>query len=190
MELSTSAIIGIILFALLIIVAVYMVLTYNSLARLKIGVEEGFSTMDVYLKKRWSLLPNLVETVKGYMEHEKDLITEITEIRSSKYENLSVAQKAKADERITTDLSKIIALAENYPDLKSSTNFVQLSNQIMQIEEDIAKSRKYYNGTVRNYNNKIVTFPSGLFAKIYGFKKAPMFEASPEERQDVEIELL
>lgn len=172
-----------------VLLIVYIVVTYNKLQRLKIRVEEGFSTMDVYLKKRWDLIPQLVEVVKGYMKHEKELLQELTNIRQSSYSNLSFQDKANTSEQLSEDLSKIIAVSENYPELKASTNFVHLSEEITNVEEDIANARKYYNGTVRNINEQIVTFPSSVVAAIFKFKKEKMFEATLEERNDVKIKM-
>jgi LemA protein len=145
--------------------------------------------MDVYLKKRWDLIPNLVETVKGYTKHEEAVLKEVTTIRSSAYDNMSNQEKFMANSKISTDLGKIMALAENYPDLKASTNFIDLSNELSQTEEDIANARKYYNGTVKNYNNIVEKFPANIFAKILGFARKEFFEATNEERENVIVKL-
>ena len=179
-------IIGIIV---VLLITIYTVVTYNQLQKLKVRVEEGFSTIDVYLKKRWDLIPQLVEVVKGYMKHEKELLQELTNIRTSSYNNLSFQDKANTTDQLSEDLAKIIAVSENYPELKASTNFVHLSEEITKVEEDIANARKYYNGTVRNINEKIVIFPSSIIASIFKFKKEKMFEAKFEERNDVKIEM-
>lgn len=171
------------------VIIIYTILTYNSFAKLKIRVEEGFSTMDVYLKKRWDLIPNLVETVKGYIKHEKDLLTEITKIRKVTYDNMTTNEKINTNNELSSKISRLFAIAENYPELKSSDNFITLSEELTQVEEDIANARKYYNGTVRNLNEKIVTFPSNIIGKIFGFKKEKMFEATDEERTNVKINI-
>ena len=180
---------GYIILAIVVLLAIYLLSTYNSLAKLKVRVEEGFSTMDIYLKKRWSLIPNLVETVKGYMKHEKELLTELTKLRETSYDKMNMSDKVTSNDKLSHEITKTMAVAENYPELKSSSNFIDLSNQLAKIEEDIANARKYYNGTVRNYNDKIVTFPSGMIAKLFGFKQEKMFEASTEEREDVNINI-
>lgn len=180
---------GYIILAIVVIIAIYLVVTYNSLAKLKVRVDEGFSTMDIYLKKRWSLIPNLVETVKGYMKHEKELLTELTKLRETSYDSMNMTDKVSSNDKLSHELTKLMAVAENYPDLKASSNFIDLSNQLSKIEEDIANARKYYNGTVRNLNDKIVTFPSGMVAKMFGFKEQQMFEATAEEREDVNINI-
>lgn len=179
----------IIIAVVVVLLGIYVMITYNKLAKLKIRVEEGFSTMDVYLKKRWDLIPNLVDIVKGYMKHEGELLKELTKIRKTSYETLSFEEKANTSGKLSDDISKIFAIAEDYPELKASENFINLSEEITKVEEEIANARKYYNGTVRNINVKIVTFPSMLVALIFGYKKEKMFEATTEERNDVEISL-
>ena len=126
------------------IILVYGIITYNNLTKWKNLVKEAFSTMDIYLKKRWDLIPNLVEIVKGYAQHEKDVLEKITELRTNNYEEMSKDKKININEQITNNLSKIVAIAENYPELKSSENFSQLSKDLTKIEDEIANSRKYY----------------------------------------------
>ena len=161
----------------------------DNLTKWKNLVKEAFSTMDIYLKKRWDLIPNLVEIVKGYAQHEKDVLEKITELRTNNYEEMSKDKKININEQITNNLSKIVAIAENYPELKSSENFSQLSKDLTKIEDEIANSRKYYNGTVRIYNNKIQMFPSSIIAKIFGFKESKMFEANIEEKNNIKVEI-
>ena len=178
-----------ILIGVLILIAIYVLVTYNSLVRLNNSVKEAFATMDVYLKKRWDLIPNLVETVKGYAKHEKETLQSVINLRNSIYDDMSQNEKIEANEKINSGISKIIALAESYPDLKANQNFLNLSNQLSKIEEDIANSRKYYNAVVKNMNNKILMFPSNIVAKIFGYKELKMFEAQKSERENVRIEL-
>ena len=143
----------------------------------------------MYLKKRWDLIPNIVETVKGYAKHEKDTLKEVTNLRKSTYDNMSVDEKIKANEQLSSDISKIMLLAEAYPDLKASENFKKLGDQLTQVEDEIANSRKYYNGTVRIYNNKVEMFPSNIFAGIFGYKTKAMFEANADERKNIKVDL-
>lgn len=178
-----------IIIAIIVIIVIYAFTLYNSLVKLNNKVKEAFSTMDVYLKKRWDLIPNIVETVKGYAEHEKETIKEIVNLRNSAYNNMSDDDKIKTNEKLSTGINKMMALAEAYPDLKSNENFIDLSNQLAKVEEDIANSRKYYNGVVRMFNNKVEMFPSNIFANIFGYKSKKMFEASAVERENVKIEL-
>ena len=180
-------ILGIVILIIVLIVA-YVLGTYNSLVGLKNKVEEAFSTMDVYLKKRWDLIPNLVETVKGYAKHEKDTLREVIEMRNAPYDSMSNSEKIDANNKLTQGIVKIMALAESYPELKANENFKELSNQLTKIEEDIANSRKYYNGTVRIINDKVQMFPSNIIANMFGFKKQKMFEANEAERENVKVE--
>lgn len=176
-----------ILIAVLVIILIYVLSLYNSFVRLNNTVKEAFSTMDVYLKKRWDLIPNLIETVKGYTKHEKETLEEIVKLRNSAYDNMSDEDKLKTNEQLSKGINKIMALAESYPDLKASDNFNDLSNQLTKVEEDIANSRKYYNGTVKQFNNKVEVFPSNIIASIFGYKSKKMFEVSTEERENVKV---
>lgn len=177
-------IIGVI--ALLII---YILIMFNSFVKLNNKVKEAFATMDVYLKKRWDLIPNLVETVKGYAKHEKDTLESIVELRNSKYDNLNTDEKITKNEQMTDRITKLMALAESYPDLKADKNFRDLAKELTRTEDEIAQSRKYYNAVVRVFNNKVEMFPSNLFAMIFGYKTKKMFEAKDEERENVKVTL-
>jgi len=178
-----------ILIVIIAVILIYAFILYNGFVSLNNKVKEAFSTMDVYLKKRWDLIPNIVETVKGYSKHEKDTLIEVIEMRSGYYDNMSLDEKIKANEALTSDISRIMAIAEAYPELKANENFINLSKELTKVEEDIANSRKYYNGVVRIYNNKVEMFPSNIFAKIFGFKSKSMFEAKEEEKENVKVEL-
>lgn len=178
-----------IIIAIIILIIIYVFALYNSFVKLNNKVKEAFSTMDVYLKKRWDLIPNIVETVKGYAKHEKDTLKEVVELRNSAYDKMSDDEKLKTNEQLSSGISKIMALAEAYPDLKANENFKDLSNQLIKVEDDIANSRKYYNGIVRIYNNKVEMFPSNIFAGLFGYKSKAMFEASANERENIKVEL-
>ncbi len=167
---------------ILIVILVYVFIQYNSLVKSNNLVKEAFSTMDVYLKKRWDLVPNLVESVKGYAGYEKEIFSEITKLRTNSYDAMTTNNKINMNEQLTQEILKVMAISENYPELKASDNFSQLSKDLTKIEDDIANSRKYYNGTVRILNNQIQMFPSNIVAKIFGFKQANMFEAKSEEK--------
>ena len=175
--------------AIVVFLIIYSLLTYNSLTKLQNKVEEAFSTMDVYLKKRWDLIPNLVETVKGYAKHEKDTLTEVIAMRNENYDNLNTNDKVNVNNKISGKVQKLMALAESYPELKADKNFRDLSNQLSIVEDEIANARKYYNGTVRMMNNKIEMFPSNIIAKLFGFKIKSMFEADDYERKNIKVEL-
>ena len=178
-----------IIIAIVILLTVYILVTYNSLIKLKNIVKEAFSTMDIYLKKRWDLIPNLVEVVKGYAKHEKEILNQVTTLRTNNYQNMSMDKKINVNEQLTQGISKIIAISENYPDLKASQNFLELSRDLTKIEDEIANSRKYYNGSVRIFNTKIQVFPNNIISKIFGFKEANMFEANADERNNVNVDL-
>ncbi len=178
-------IIGIILFVCLL----YFIVVYNKLVKLSNYVDEGFSTMDVYLKKRWDLIPNLVEVVKGYARHEEGTLREIVELRSNRYDSLSNEMKIKTNERLNNAINKIMVLAESYPELKANENFLQLSNNLTSIEDEIAQSRKYYNAVVRNFNNKVEMIPSNIVAKLLGYKTKLMFTADDNERENVKVKM-
>ncbi len=179
-----------IIIAIIVLIVIYALALYNSFVKLNNKVKEAFSTMDVYLKKRWDLIPNIVETVKGYAKHEKDTLKEVVELRNSTYDKMSDEEKIKTNEQLSSGINKIMALAEAYPDLKANENFKDLSKQLTKVEDDITNSRKYYNGVVRIYNNKVEMFPSNIFAGdcLVTNQKA-MFEASANERENVKVEL-
>jgi LemA protein len=166
---------------------VYVLASYNSLVNLRNRVQEAFATMDVYMKKRWDLIPNIVESVKGYAKHEKETLESIVNLRSNAYDKMAQDDKIAADGQITGALSKLMALAESYPDLKANQNFMQLSTELSKVEEDIANSRKYYNAVVRNYNNAVQMFPSNIVSAIFGFKEMAMFETADRENVKVQF---
>ena len=171
------------------LILIYFGVTYNSFVKLSNTVKEAFSTMDVYLKKRWDLIPNIVETVKGYAKHEKSTLKEIIELRNSTYDNMSTNEKVDVNNKLSQGINKLMAIAEAYPELKANENFKDLSQQLTKVEDDIANSRKYYNGAVRIFNDKVQMFPSNIVAGILGFKEQKMFEASENERENVQVKL-
>ena len=176
-----------IVIAIIVIIIIYAFITYNNFIKLKNMVKEAFATMDVYLKKRWDLIPNIVETVKGYAKHEENTLKEVVELRNSSYDSMSDDEKIKANQRMSKDINKIMLLVESYPDLKASTNFQDLSRELSKVEEDIANSRKYYNGAIEMFNNKVEMFPSNIFAKLFGYKPKEMFETDEQERENVKV---
>ncbi len=177
-----------IIIAIVVIIAIFALTTYNSLVRLNNKVKEAFSTMDVYLKKRWDLIPNIVETVKGYAAHEKETLASVINLRNGAYDSMSDEEKIKANKELSKGVVKIMALAEAYPELKANENFKDLSQQLTRVEEDIANSRKYYNGVVRTFNDKVLVFPNNIFAGLFGFKEREMFEVDAAERENVKVE--
>ena len=178
-----------IIIAIIVLILIYFGVTYNSFIKLSNTVKEAFSTMDVYLKKRWDLIPNIVETVKGYAKHEKSTLKEIIELRNSTYDNMSANEKVDVNNKLSQGINKLMAIAEAYPDLKANENFKDLSQQLTKVEDDIANSRKYYNGAVRIFNDKVQMFPSNIVAGMLGFKEQKMFEANETERENVKVKL-
>ena len=174
---------------IVLICLLYFIYMYNKFIRLKSAVNEAFSTMDVYLKKRWDLIPNLVECVKEYTKYEKDTLKSITSLRNTSYNNLDTNKKITTNELVDRELNKIMLLVEKYPELKASSSYTNLSNELIKIEDEIAKSRKYYNAVVREYNNKVEMIPSNVVALILGLKDEPMFAITAKEQENVEIDL-
>ena len=175
--------------AIIAVLVIYLIVQYNTFVKANNIVKEAFSTMDVYLKKRWDLIPNLVEVVKGYAKHEKETFNQITSLRTNSYDSIPMDKKINVNEQLGHGITKIMAIAENYPELKANENFAKLSADLTKIEDEIANSRKYYNGAVRELNNKIQMFPGNIVAGIFGFKQANMFEANAEEKNNVKVSL-
>ena len=163
--------------------------TYNSLVQLRNKVKEAFSTMDVYLKKRYDLIPNLVDIVKGYAQHESDTLQEVTKMRvNAPQGDLNAA--IDGEMKIGDALKSLLVVVEKYPDLKANTNFLDLQERLSKMEEEIAFSRRYYNGSVREYNNSCQMVPLNLVAGIFGFKSLPMYAVeSDKERKVVDVKL-
>ena len=172
-----------------LVILIYAFVIYNRFIHLTNRIEEAFSTMDVYLKKRWDLIPNLVEVTKGYAKHEKETFEAVVKARKGSYDSLSTEEKIKTNAKIAQGISHIMVLAENYPELKADKNFQQLSQELVQVEDDIATSRKYYNGVVRLYNNKVEMFPSNILAKMFGYQTKKMFEITESEKENVKVSL-
>ena len=181
------AIILIAVVAILIILIIAGIGYKNSFVVLSNQVEEAFSTMDVYLKKRWDLIPNLVETVKGYAKHEKETFKDVVELRTSSYSKMNSDEKIAANQQLQQGIARIMALAESYPELKASENFKDLNLQLTEVEKDISNARKFYNGAVKNYNNKVQMIPGCLFAMIFGYHKKEMFTIDATERENVKV---
>lgn len=158
---------------------------YNTFVRLKALLKEAWSGIDVQLKRRYDLIPNLVETVKGYQIHEKTTLENIAKYRSAAMHATGVEEKAMAEAGLTQTLKTLFAVAENYPELKANENFLRLQKQLSKIEDEIQLARRYYNGTVRNYNVKVQTFPSNIVAAFAGFHEAPFFELSLAAEREV-----
>ena len=163
----------------------YAIGLYNKLVRNKNMVAEGWSGIDVQLKRRSNLIPNLIETVKGYVTHEAGLLSEIVKLRSRSKETRAVAEKSRIESALTRSLGSLLALAEAYPDLKANQNFIDLQDDLSQIENDIQMARRYYNGTARDLNISIESFPSSLIAERFRFEKADFFEIEDAAEREV-----
>lgn len=162
---------------------------YNGLVKLKVLVDEAWSGIDVQLKRRYDLIPNIVETVKGYAKHEQDTLTKVVELRNmAMNSNAGIEEQGKLENQLTGALKTIFALAENYPDLKADQGFRDLQKSLTDIESEIQGARRYYNGTVREYNTKIAVFPNNIFAGMLGFKAREFFEADEDERENVKVD--
>ena len=178
----------IVVIAVVVILAVAVVGSYNKLVKQKIMAEEAFSTMDIYLKKRFDLIPNLVEIVKGYARHEESTLEEIVGLRNGNYSGMSVEEKLENSNAISNAIPKITALAEAYPDLKANQNFAELSKQLERLENDIANARKYYNGAVRQYNISVQSVPTNLIAWIFHFEAKPLYEMeNANQRENIQV---
>jgi LemA protein len=178
----------IVIIVIAVILVLWFVSMYNGFVKANNNCEEAFSTMDVYMKKRYDLIPNLVETVKGYAKHESETLQNVVAARNAAASAGTVGEKIEAENALSGTLRQLFAVAEAYPDLKANQNFLDLQNQLKSIEEDIANSRKYYNGTVKIFNNKCQMFPSNIIANAFGYSKKEMFEVSNEaERQNVQV---
>lgn len=184
MTIGTLLIIGII-----VILAVTVIGIYNGLVTLKNKVDEGWADIETQLKRRYDLVPNMVETVKGYAKHEEGTFEKVTQARNMAMKAGDFDAKAEAENMLTGALKSLFAVAENYPELKANQNFLDLQNTLREIEEHIQLSRRYYNATVRDLNTKIELFPNNLFAGMLGFAKRKFFEIDrEEERENVKVD--
>lgn len=177
----------IILVVVLVILVFYVISTYNNLIGLRNKVHDQFSQIDIQLKKRFDLIPNLVETVKGYAKHEKETLESVIQARNTYMSANTDNEKIEASNNLTSGISKIFALSESYPELKANTNFMDLQNQLKEVEEKISYARQFYNDSVLKYNNKVEMIPSNIVASIFGFKKASFFEIEEKERENVKV---
>ncbi len=161
---------------------------YNGVITLRNKVEAAFADIDTQLKRRYDLIPNLMETVKGYMKHEKGTLEEIVKLRSQAMGAGTMKDQSQAEGLLTGALKSLFALAENYPDLKADTSFLELQENLSEVEEHINSARRYYNGTVKDFNTKIQLFPGNLVAGIFGFTNKEFFEAEEVEKENVKVE--
>lgn len=179
----------IILLVVVVAIGGWFASAYNGFIAWRNKVDEAFSTMDVYMVKRYDLIPNLVETVKGYATHERETLEQVITARNHAVNAQSMDEKMQAEGEVSGVLSRLFALSEAYPDLKANQQFLDLQNQLQKVEEDIAQSRKYYNGTVRQYNTRVESFPNNIVAGMFKFEKRQSFEVEdPSQRQNVKVQ--
>lgn len=176
------------LIVLIAVVAFFVVGVYNTLQTLKVRIKEAWSQIDVQLKRRVDLIPNLVETVKGYAKHEKEVFENVTKARSALMNAQNAKEAGEADTMLTGALKSLFAVAEAYPELKAQEGFVNLQKELSDTEDKVAYARQFYNSVVRDYNQKLVVFPSNFVAQIFGFKQEEFFEAEESEREAVKVD--
>lgn len=174
-----------IIFGVLAVLVLWIIFIYNRLVTLKNRVREAWSDIEVQLKRRYNLIPNLVETVKGYASHEKEVFEKVTQARTKAIGAQNLKEKAVAENMLSNTLKSLFAVAENYPQLKSSENFQKLQEELTDTEDKIQAARRFYNGNVRDFNIKIESFPSNIIAKIFNFKKVEFFEIEEEAEKVV-----
>ena len=179
---------GIIIGVLILLLVIYVVSSYNGFVSLRNNTEEAFSAMDVSLKKRYDLIPNYVETVKWYAKHESETLEKVISARNSAMRASSAEERIENENVLNGALKSLFAVAESYRDLKANQNFLQLQDQLQRLEEEIAGSRRYYNGVVNKFNTKTEMFPGNIIAGIFGFKRKPLYEVeNTEERENVKV---
>ena len=173
--------------AVVVLLGVFLIGMYNSLVQLRVRSESAWSDIDVQLKRRHDLIPNLVETVKGYAAHEKDTFENVAKFRSMAMQATGPVDKAAAENQLTGALKSLFAVAENYPQLQASQEFTQLQTSLNEIEDAIQNARRYYNAVVRDLNTKIQSFPTNILAGMYGFQQKQFFEAAATDREPVAV---
>jgi LemA protein len=169
------------------VILLYIILTYNGLVTLRNRVKEAWSDIDVQLKRRYDLIPNLVETVKGYASHEKETLERVITARNAAMSASGAKEKGEAENVLSGTLKSLFALSENYPDLKASTNFLELQRELSDTENKIQAARRFYNGNVRDFNTKIEMFPANIIANMLNFKASDFFAIDEEEKETPEV---
>ena len=178
--------VAIIIIAVIVLLVLWVIGIYNNLVTLRNNRENAFANIDVQLKQRYDLIPQLVATVKGYAAHEKEVFEKVTEARTAAMSATNINDKIAAEKELTNAMLNLRAVAEAYPDLKANQNFLQLQNEIADIENKLAAVRRFFNSATRELNNAVQTFPSNILAGMFGFTKQPMFEVSTEERTQLD----
>lgn len=172
---------------LLLFAAIYVVSVYNGLITSKNRIEEALATMEAYLKKRYDLIPNLVETVKGYADHEKETFTKVIEARNKVMSAVGYEEMSQSENILKDSLKSLFALAENYPELKANENFMELQRELTKTEEGILQSRKYYNGVVKKFNTDIERFPNSMIAGAFKFEKREYYKIDEQSKENVKV---
>jgi LemA protein len=178
---------GWIALGVVVVIGIIVAASYNQLVQLRVRTDSAWSDIDVQLKRRHDLIPNLVETVKGYAAHEKGTFENVTKYRSMAMQATTPADRAQAENQLTGALKSLFAVAENYPDLKANQEFLQLQASLNQIEDSIQNSRRYYNAVVRDLNTRIQSFPTNILANMFGFQQRQFFETAAAEREPVAV---
>lgn len=179
----------IIIVVIILFIIIWMISTYNKFIKTQNKVEEGFSTMDVYLKKRYDLIPNMVETIKGYATHEAATLEKVISARNMAVQAQSLDEKIKTEKNFQSMLGPLYAISEQYPNLKADQHFMQLNEELKNIEGEIANARKYYNAVCVKFNNLVEMFPSNLLAGMFHFKRKPLYEIEhAAERENVKVQ--
>jgi len=184
---GTGLIALLVVLGIIVVVALWVVGMYNGLVRARVRVKEAWSGIDVQLRRRASLIPNLVETVKGYAAHEREVLENVTRARSALQAASGPAQAAVADNMLTQALGRLFAVAEAYPDLKANQNFLELQRELTDTEDKIAYSRQFYNANVSGYNQRLQTFPTVIIGRMFGFQDEEFYETEPEARAEVNV---
>jgi LemA protein len=179
----------VVIVVIIVLLLLSLPIMYNGLVRARVRVDEAWSDINVQLKRRYDLIPNLVETVKGYAKHEKTVFEDVTEARSAAMNAGGIAQKAQAENQLAGTLKSLFAVAEAYPDLKANESFQQLQSELVDTEDKIQASRRFYNGGVRDYNIKLQVFPTSLIAKQFGFTHRDFFEVDNQAEVDKPVEV-
>ena len=187
MAIGLGIIIGVIILFLIVIFVGYAIGIYNGLVRLKNDIKKSWANIDVLLKQRYDELPKLISSVKGYMAHEKDVLVQLTQARTDFMNAKTMEEKAAADNLLSGTLKTLFAVAENYPNLKASENFIQLQSRISVIENELADRREFYNDSVNNYNIRIQSFPDMIIAGMMHLQQEEMFKVAEGDKKDVEV---
>ncbi len=180
--------IAIIIAVIVVIILCYVISSYNQLVRLKNKVKTNWAQIDVVLKRRADLIPNLVESVKGYASHEKETLNQVIQARNTYMNSTTLSSQVESSHELTQALSKLFMLAEAYPDLKANTNFIQLQNELKETEDKISFARHFYNDSVYSYQNKRETFPSSIIASLFHFQEMPFFEVQENDKETPKVQ--